>query len=238
MSCWPTLSRIQRASGISLLLGSESSVQRRSSAATRGLAQRRGEARVEFLVVGERVAQAREAERGRRGDDPVGEQRGGAGDPHAGAATSPAAASPSRRGNGAEQQQHRRAAQQVTVDHRRPGGALGEEHADKQDQSRRAARPRGAAPSRSPAGCRRARRASRGSLSIRSVKVHTEETTRREPCVRSSSCGEAGRGGQRVERVAGHDRSPARPRSAARSRRARGTPARVRLLAPGKHHSQ
>ena len=41
MSCWPTLSRIQRASGISLLLGSDSSGQRRSAAATFGLVQRR-----------------------------------------------------------------------------------------------------------------------------------------------------------------------------------------------------
>ena len=173
MSCWPTVSRIQRASGISLLFGSDSSGQRLSSALTRGSASGDREPLVEVLVVGQRGAQAREAE---RGGDRVRRRRGRAQRRRAIQTRRSGRAGlehrPATERDRAEQQQHGRRAHQVAVDHRRAGGALGEEHEHQQGQrrQRRQHAPRARARSRaagrrsrpaSPAACRSAPRTSR-----------------------------------------------------------------------------
>ena len=111
--------------------------------------ERGRQALVEVLVVGERRAQAREAQRRRGRERAIDEQRGGAGHPHAAHRRSRLEHRPAAQGQRAEEQRERGGAEQVAVDHRGAADALGDEHQHEQRERRQ--RHRGA-PRRQPDG--------------------------------------------------------------------------------------
>ena len=182
--------RSQRASGISLLLGSESGAQRSAGAHRRARRVSRTRRGVEVLVeaeLGAKQFEARASSRRDAAERPRGHraQRPHAAQPAPGTSIAQPRPPPRRRAAAPAP------AHQVAVDHRRAGRAPSTNMHQAATQQRRAASPRAAARARSPAARPASAAEQHGQLVDRCAKnLQSARPSATAPCVRPSSSAE------------------------------------------------